>query len=256
MSESEVLVNIVEKQKKALDKSLGIFKMSKYYWEKYVGTCSDQGDIPRLVACLGAGDTLEMTAFAFAVAGKTQVELTKELLRPPSVAPQGSKRRLIPYQPQDIDVKTYAFDYSLNDFDRIKKNPVTKKFVDKAKITQADIRALPVANSTFDICVVRNPYWDELEKAQELDLAFAEIDRVTKENGILWMTFLSEEEFEIARGRLAGWEAKGRYRIKYAGESGFQTIPGEYIEEETGEKRPYPWDKYILIATKIPTESI
>ena len=234
------LVSKVEQVPKYLDRSLEIFNMSRHFWHNVLGR-DFINETGFKVANLGAGEAVEGLPFAYALEGKSGDALKRALLRAPKIIRTKGRSRLV--GPDNPKVEVFSFDYDTENAQKLRTNFFLRGFTEKGKFVQANFTALPAGNEVFDICLIRNPYWDELEKTDEVNKAFAEFDRVLKPKGLLWMTFLSEEEFNIALGQI---KLSPTYQIKFFGESGFQIVKD--IMPSTGE--PVPWDKFIILAEK------
>lgn len=235
-----IIEDRVKEVPKYLTRSTNIYKMSRHYWHDILGEDFVEKEDFK-VASLGAEDNTEAFPFAFALEGKGEDELRRFLLRVVTVRREGEKNVLV--KPEKPKIQIFGFDYETNLFHRLRKNFLLKNFSNPKRFIQSDLRNIPTRDEVFDVCLIRNPYWDELGKTGEVGKVFSEFNRVLKSGGILWMTFLSEDEYKTALDIL---KSDSKYQIKFAGESEFQTAPG--INPETGQ--PWPWDKFILLAKK------
>lgn len=232
----EVLRHYVGESIQNRKTSLEIFKMAKHYWSGYIK--------PHLktptqrVAFLGANNTIEVKPIVFAVANKSDKQLRTELQRIPS----RKGRRLLPYKSPDLGIQAVAFDYDVTPFLALKGTPFSKLLLTGNNLVQASFTYLPVSDQTFDLTVIRNPFFDELANQGDLPTAFQEFIRVTKPGGVLWMTFLSEDEYDIA---LHDSILTSSTTQLYSGKNELT-----HFDEITKETHPILWDSYILIVQK------
>jgi hypothetical protein len=222
-----------------LSRDVGIFEMFRYYWSVVLNK-TYVSDRNFKIALLGTGDGTEKLPISLAIEGKSKQDISQYRLNPD----------LHPL------VGAVGMDYDLEDFNKLMLTPHLHHFFDMNNFIQADNRVIPIQDTSFDIVVMRNPYWDDFAVTPEgqpnkydlkaLAKQFSELDRVLKPNGLLWMTFLSKSEYKVGNNQVQGLVNRNNYSNLISGRSGFQTYPG--INPET--KKPWPYDKYIIVAEK------
>jgi len=218
-----------------LRRSEGIFVMAQHYWTKVLKK-KPIGTKGARVAFIGCGDASEALPFTLALEGKARKDV-RSYLTSHSLQPK---------------IQIYKLDYDTTDVENLEQSPKLSHFLDKRGFVQADFRAIPAPENTFDVVVMRNPFWDDFEDKQgnidikKLRAGFDELLRVLKNDGTFWMTFLSSEEYQDALRVIKKLVNEGALSLKVSEKNPLQTVPG--INPKTGE--PWPWDKYIIIAEK------
>jgi ubiquinone/menaquinone biosynthesis C-methylase UbiE len=233
-------IPVSELQPGYLGRDIGLFRMFDHYWKNVLKRKPIKNEGTKIVS-MGAGDATEALPFALAIESATEADIKKYLLNKS-------------LKPKSV---VYKVDYDTEEIEKLKRNPRLAPFVDADNYIAADFNNIPVPDKTFDIILMRNPYWDDFEFSDDvfdntkLGKAFDEIDRTLTDGGIFFQTFLSKEEYNVGRAMINRLVMQGKYKIVEGadGLSGFQTTPG--IDPQTNE--PWPWDKYILIAEKQAT---
>lgn len=159
-----------------------VFNMGRHYWNEVLGRefITEPGF---KVVDLGALHAVAAIPFALALSGKTRLDLAMSVRD----------------KPTDLPVKVTSLEINSDAIGQMLSHPLLRIHGQKEGYVQGDFRKLSYADESFDIALFRNPNWRNVKNAGEVLQVFEEIHRVIKPKGLLWMTFLLESEYQVAR---------------------------------------------------------